>query len=79
MGAMGTGLIMLGINAVRSILGIRPVASTTHLGITILAWGVLDEIQLRMGMPVGVSFALVFFVIGLNIWLTALLRREKAE
>ena len=54
-------------------------ASTSNLGITILAWGVLDEIRLRMGLPVGVSFALVFFVIGLNIWLTALLSREKAE
>jgi hypothetical protein len=79
MTAMGTGLIMLVINAVRALKGIEPVASTTDIGITILAWGVLDQARLMSGLPGGVSFALVLVVIGLNIWLTPFLHRSKPE
>lgn len=79
MGAMGTGLIMLGINAARALKGIEPVGSTTDIGITVLVWGALDQARLMVGLPVGISFALALFVIGLNIWLTPLLRRSKPE
>ena len=79
MGIMGTGLIMLGINAIRIMKGINPVGSTTNIGLTILAWGALDELRFRMGLPPELSFALMLFVIGLNIWLTPLLRRLKPE
>jgi hypothetical protein len=79
MGAMGTGLILLGINAIRVMKSIEPVGSTTNLGISFLAWGVLDEVRLRMGLPIELSFALALFVIGLNIWLTPLLTLHRSE
>lgn len=77
MGAMGTGLIMLGVNAFRMLKGIEPVGSTTDIGITVLVWGVLDQARLMLGLDIGVSFALVLFVIGLNLWLTSFLRRPR--
>ena len=79
MGAMGTGLIMLVINAVRALKGIELVASTTDIGITILAWGVLDQARLMLGLPGGASFELILVVIGINIWLTPFLHRSKPE
>ena len=36
MGAMGTGLILLGINAIRAMKGIKPLGSSTNFGVTIL-------------------------------------------
>jgi len=73
MSAMGTGLIMLGLNAVRSLKSIPTVRTTTTLGIIALAWGALDQARIALGYPEGASFALLLVVIGLVIWVTVLL------
>lgn len=73
MSAMGTGLIMLGVNAVRSFKGIPTVQTTTILGIIALAWGALDQARMSLGYTEGASFALLLVVIGLVIWVTVLL------
>lgn len=79
MGAMGTGLILLGVNVIRVRKGIKPVVSTTIFGIGFLAWGALDQARLMTGFPLETTFPLALVVIGLCIWLTPLLRRTKAE
>jgi len=79
MTAMGTGLIMLAVNAARVLRGIRPVRSTTRIGFTIIAWGILDQVRLVLGLPSGLSFALALMVIGLNIWVTQIVRRPVLE
>ncbi len=77
MAAMGTGLIMLGLNAVRSFKGIPTVHTTTILGIIALTWGALDQARMALGYPAGASFALLLVVIGLVIWVTVLLPQPE--
>ncbi len=62
MGAMGTGLIMLGVNAARRLNGIPSKASTTFIGSIVLVWGALDTI---FNPRVELSFAILLVVIGL--------------
>ncbi len=79
MSAIGTGLIMLGLNAVRYFKGIPTVHTTTTLGIIALAWGVLDQARMALHYPAGASFALLLMVIGLVVWVTVLLPQHKTN
>jgi hypothetical protein len=62
MGAVGTGLILLGVNASRLLKGIPTKGSTTALGIIALVWGTLDSV---FDPRFEVSFAMLLIVIGL--------------
>ncbi len=62
MGAVGTGLILLAINAVRWLNGIPTRGSTTTLGIIALAWGLLDAV---LNPRFETSFAMLLIIIGL--------------
>lgn len=62
MGAIGTGLIMLGVNVVRLLNGIPPKESTTMIGSIALVWGAIDTI---FDPRLEVSFAILMIVIGL--------------
>ncbi len=81
MSAIGSGLIMLGLNALRYVRGIATVQTTTTLGIIALAWGALDQARIALNVPEGASFALLLMVIGLVVWATILLpqRPKTAE
>ena len=61
MGAIGTGLIMLGVNAARSLNGIPLKGSTTVVGIIALVWGMLDTV---LDPSFELSFAIMLIVIG---------------
>lgn len=75
MGAIGSGVILLGVNAARLWKGIPAKPTTTALGITALAWGILDTIfEPRFEM----SFALLLIVIG-AVSLASLLLRRNSE
>ncbi len=63
-GAIGTGLILLGLNAVRVWKRIPTVASTTTVGIITLTWGVLDQVRVFLHLSPGVSFALLVMILG---------------
>ena len=73
MGAIGTGLILLGVNAARLLKGIPTKRSTTAVGITAIAWGTLDTV---FNPRFELSFALMLIVIGV-ISLVAVLARTK--
>jgi hypothetical protein len=75
MGAIGSGLILLGVNAARLWKGIPAKASTTAIGVTALAWGILDTI---FDPRFEVSFAILLIVIGV-VSLAAVLLRHKSE
>ena len=62
MGAIGTGLIMLGVNAARWLNGISTKGSTTTLGIIALVWGIADVV---LSPSFELSFAIMLIVIGL--------------
>jgi hypothetical protein len=75
MGAIGTGLIMLGVNAVRLLNGIHPKNSTTVIGIIALAWGTLDTV---FDPSFELSFAILLIVIGL-VKIVSLVTSPKTE
>ncbi len=74
MGAMGTGLIMLGVNAARALKGIPAKGSTTIMGIIAIVWGALDTI---FALDFGPSFAILLIVIGL-VTIASLLAKPKS-
>jgi hypothetical protein len=61
MSAIGTGLILLGVNAVRMLKGIPTNASTTAVGVIALVWGSLDHVLSLQFWP---SFATMMIIIG---------------
>ena len=73
MGAIGTGLILLGINVTRMLMGIPTYGSTTIIGLIALVWGALDTI---FDPRFGVSFALLLIIIGLVV-IASLVTRPK--
>lgn len=75
MSAIGTGLILLGVNAARALKGISANRSTTALGIAALVWGILDH---TLALSFETSFAALLIVIGV-VTLASLLARPKAE
>ncbi len=75
MGAIGTGLIFLGVNAARLLSGIPAKASTTAIGIVALTWGVMDTI---FDPRLEISFAMLLIIIGV-VSIGSLLSRPKAN
>ena len=73
--AVGTGLILLGVNAARALKGIPTNRSTTVWGIVALAWGTLDH---ALALSFETSFAALLIIIGLAIF-SSLFIRSKAE
>jgi len=75
MGAIGTGLIMLGVNVARLLKGISTKGSTTIVGAIALVWGTLDTI---FNPRFEFSFAMMLIIIGLAK-IASLLMRTKTE
>ncbi len=75
MGAIGTGLIMLGVNAARLLNGIPAKGSTTVIGIIALVWGAVDTVW---NPNFELSFAMMLIVIGLAK-IASLVIRTKTE
>ena len=63
-GAVGVGLILLGLNIFRSMKGIPVSGFTTVLGILTLAWGGLEVLGLSLELPV---FAIMLIVLGVSL------------
>jgi len=76
-GAIGTGLILLGVNAIRSLKGIPIKNSNNAVGIMAIAWGVLDQARHMLGLSPWLSLALLLFVVGFAYLLTPLLSRRE--
>jgi hypothetical protein len=76
-GAMGTGMILLGINAFRWLKGIPTRQRTTQIGMIALVWGALDQARYMLGLPAGLSFALLLVVNGLAMLFAPILARLK--
>lgn len=78
-GAVGIGVILLGLNAIRSLNGIPASGFTTTLGILALVWGGLELaapiLRLPFELPV---FAILLIVLGV-IFLGRELLRARVE
>ncbi len=61
MSSVGTGLILLGVNAARRLKGVPTNHSTTVVGAIALVWGMLDQV---FALRFGPSFAVLLILIG---------------
>ena len=78
-GAIGIGVILLGLNAARSLKGIPTGGFTTTLGILAFVLGALELSRLVLGLPFEVPvFAILLIVLGM-IFLGRELVRTRAE
>lgn len=78
-GAIGTGLILLGVNAIRSLKGIPIKNSNNAVGSMAIAWGVLDQARYMLGLSPWLSLALLLFVVGFTYLLAPLFSRPKLD
>ena len=62
-GAIGSGLILLGMNAIRMLNHIHPKRRTSIIGTIALGWGALDQ---ALKLPLGASFAVLLIVTGMT-------------
>ncbi len=76
-GAVGTGLILLSVNAVRTLKGIPIKNDNAVIGASLILWGVLDHARHMLALSPWLSFALLFLVIGLVLLYSALFVRPK--
>ncbi len=72
MSAVGTGLILLGANAVRWVKSIPTIGSTTAVGVIALVWGALDHTLALHFWP---SFATLLIIIGV-VTMVSLLKTQ---
>ena len=78
-GAIGIGLILLSLNAVRALNGIPTRGLTTILGILALVWGGADLAGSILRPPVELpTFAILLIVLG-TIWVVRALLRTRSE
>jgi len=67
-GAIGIGLILLGVNAARSRNGIPISAFSTTLGILALVWGGLELVGAVLSLPFELPvFAILLIVLGVTL------------
>jgi hypothetical protein len=78
-GAIGSGVILVGVNAILAFKGIPGKAGNIELGLISIAWGALDQVRHMLGLPVALSFALLLFVLGVDLILTPLFRRAGLQ
>ena len=71
--AIGTGLILLGVNAARRLKGIPTKLTTTVIGTMTILWGLLDTV---FKPRFEVSFAMMLIVIGLVSLAAVLVRPD---
>ncbi len=67
MGAIGTGLVLLGINAARARKGIKDFPtrrSNTLVAVISISWGLLDVARQSLAWDWGASLALFLIVVG---------------
>ena len=79
-GAIGVGLILLGLNLVRSMKGIPTSGFTTILGILALVWGGLELAGAVMSFPFELPvFATLLIILGVLLLGGEVLRGSRQE
>jgi hypothetical protein len=77
-GLIGIGLILLGVNALRAMNGIRINGFSTTIGVLALAWGVLELAGAVLSLPFELPvFAILLMVLGAIILAPALFKSEN--
>ena len=77
-GAMGIGLILLGVNAARLLNGLPIRVWSTMLGILALVWGIVDLVASLLHPPFDMpTFAILLIALGVMLVGRELLRDKK--
>ena len=77
-GGIGIGLILLGLNAARSLNGLPTRGLTTVLGVLALVWGAVDLAGAMLHPPVELpTFAILLIALGLALLARELLRTRN--
>jgi hypothetical protein len=77
-GAIGIGLILLGLNAARHYAGITISGFTTTLGILALVWGGLELVGAALSLPFEMPvFAILLITLGVLVLGAELFRAKK--
>jgi hypothetical protein len=77
-GAIGVGLILLGLNMARSLSGVRTSGFSITLGVLALVWGGLELAGALLALPFQIPvFAILLIVLGAIMFARELLRRRN--
>ena len=77
-GALGIGLILLGLNVIRALNGMPTSGFTTTLGILALVWGGLELASSVLSLPFEVPvFAILLIVLGMIVLGRGLLQNRS--
>ena len=78
LGAVGVGLILLGVNAVRRLSGAPISVFSTFLGVLALVWGGLDLVASVLNLPFEMpTFAILLIVLGAMLLGRELVRKSQ--
>ena len=78
MGALGVGLILLGVNAARRLSGAPISVFSTFLGVLALVWGGLDLVASVLNLPFEMpTFAILLIVLGAMLLGRELVRKSQ--
>jgi hypothetical protein len=77
-GAIGIGLILIGVNSARSVNGLPTSRFSTTLGILALVWGGLELVGAFLNLPFELPvFAILLIVLGMIILAPELVERRN--
>lgn len=75
--ALGTGLILIGVNLVRKLVGVPISGFSTTIGILALVWGVLELVGVLVSLPFELPiFAILLIILGLIVLAPELKRHQ---
>ncbi len=77
-GALGIGLILLGVNLARSLSGVPVSSFSITLGILALIWGLLELVGVLVNLPFEIPiFAILLIVLGLIVLFPAFRAKQS--
>ena len=76
-GALGIGLILIGVNVARSLSGVPISSFSITVGILAMVWGVLELVGVLVNLPFEIPiFAILLIVLGIMVLYPALKSRQ---
>ncbi len=76
--ALGTGLILIGVNIARKLAGIPASGFSTTIGILALVWGALELVGVLVSLPFELPiFAILLIVLGLIVLVPELRAKQN--
>jgi hypothetical protein len=76
--AIGTGVILIGVNVARKLSGVPISGFSTTVGVLALVWGVLELVGVLLNLPFELPiFAILLIVLGVIVLWPEMMRTKK--